>query len=126
LFTFDSAVASPFLCGKTFCNDYMKPTRMKSHLQSDHPLHINDSADQFRQKKARFNAGGKLTGYGFMPSQKPALEASYRVAYRIARAKKLHTIGESLIKPCAVDMVQLVCGEQYRKTLESIHDPTIK
>ena len=39
-----------FLCGKTFCNDNMKPTRMKSHLQTDHPLHVHDSADQFRQK----------------------------------------------------------------------------
>jgi len=110
-----------FLCAKTFCNDYMKPTRMKSHLQTDHPLHVNDSADQFRQKKARFHTAGKLTtGHGFVPTQKPALEASYRVAYRIAKVKKPHTIGETLIKPCALDMVQLMCGEQHRKALQTI------
>ncbi|XP_014667304.1 PREDICTED: protein ZBED8-like isoform X5 [Priapulus caudatus] len=97
------------------------PTRMKLHLQTDHPLRINDSADQFRQKKARFATAGKLTtGHGFVQTQKLALEASYCVAYRIAKVKKPHTIGETLIKPCALEMVQLMCGEQHCKGLETI------
>ena len=65
--------------------------------------------------------GSKLTtGHGFLPTQKPALEASYRVAYRIAKGKKPHTIGETLIKPCALEMVHLMCGEQHRKAVETV------
>ena len=109
-----------FLCGKTFCNDYMKPTRMKGHLQADHASHASESEERFRQKKARFESNGKLTtDHGFAPTQKPALEASYRVAYRIAREKP-HTIGENLVKPCALEMVQLKCGEQHHKAIKSI------
>ena len=37
--------------------------------------------------------------------QKPLVEASYRVAYRIAKSKKPHTIRDSLIK----QIVELVC-----------------
>ena len=40
-----------------------------------------------------------------------ALEASYRVSKRIAKAKSPHTIGEELIMPCAKEMVSLMIGE---------------
>ena len=48
------------------------------------------------------------------------MEASYRVAYRIAKEKKPHTIGEPLIKPCAMEMVELVCGVEQKRKLEKI------
>ncbi|XP_042236440.1 protein ZBED8-like [Homarus americanus] len=35
------------------------------------------------------------------------LKASYKAAYRIAKQKKPHTIGETLVKPCALEMVEL-------------------
>jgi hypothetical protein len=34
-----------------------------------------------------------------------ATEASYKVSYRISLAGEEHIIGESLIKPCAKDIV---------------------
>ncbi|XP_035213968.1 protein ZBED8-like [Stegodyphus dumicola] len=75
----------------------------------------------FTKKKAQFSKSGTLTKLGFGISQKPLVEASFRVAYRIAKSKKPHhTIGETLIKPCALEMVELVCGLEQRKKLEAI------
>jgi hypothetical protein len=42
------------------------------------------------------------------------------VAYRIAKHRKPHTIGEILVKPCALEMVELVCGLEQTKTLEAV------
>ncbi|XP_046861512.1 protein ZBED8-like [Xenia sp. Carnegie-2017] len=69
---------------------------------------------------ARFEKSGTLPKFGFIKTQKPCLEASYKVAYRIAKAKKAHTIGETLIKPCALEMTELVCGTEQRKKLEAV------
>jgi hypothetical protein len=40
--------------------------------------------------------------------------------YRIEHAGKAHTVGESLIKPCALEMATRVLGEQAKKKLETI------
>lgn len=37
---------------------------------------------------------------------------SYEVAYRVAQCKKLHTIVEELILPCAIDMVSTILDEK--------------
>jgi hypothetical protein len=51
---------------------------------------------------------------------KPSVDASYKVSLRIAKAKKSHKIGESLLLPAAKDMTSSVLGEKVAKQLESI------
>ena len=85
-----------FLCGKVLANGSMKPTKLKEHLTSVHPENTSDSVDLFRAKKARFEKVGTLPKLGIAPTQKPRLEASYKVAYRIAKQKKPHTQLERL------------------------------
>ena len=109
-----------FLCGKVLANASMKPTKLKEHLTSVYPANASDSVDIFREKKARFEKAGTLPKLGFAPIQKPCFEASYKVAYRIAKQKKPHTIGETLVKPCALEMVELVCGLEQRKKIEAV------
>lgn len=87
---------------------------------SVHPENTSESADIFRAKKARFEKAGTLPKLGIVPTQKPCLEASFKVAYHIAKQKKPHTIGETLVKPCALDMVELVCGLEQRKKIEAV------
>lgn len=84
----------------------MKPTELKEHLASVYPQHASGSLEVFQTKKERFEKSGMLPKLGFVPPQTPCLEACYKVAYRIVRNKKPHTIGESLIKPCALEMVE--------------------
>ena len=47
-------------------------------------------------------------------------KASYKLAYRIAKEKKAHTIGETLIKLCALEMTELVCGTEQRQKLKAV------
>jgi hypothetical protein len=49
-----------------------------------------------------------------------AVEASYKVSLRIAKAGKPHTIAESLLLPAAEDMASSVLGEKVAKQLEPI------
>ena len=37
--------------------------------------------------------------------------ASFKVAYRIAKCKKVHTIAEELVLPAALDLVSTIIGE---------------
>ena len=48
------------------------------------------------------------------------VEASYEVALTITNQKKSHTIAETLVKPCAIKMVEQVLGKQSSKKLEAI------
>lgn len=109
-----------FLCGKVLANASMKPAKLIEHLKSLHPENASKDLEFFTKKKAQFSKSGTLTKLGFGIPQKPLVEASFRVAYRIAKSKKPHTIGETLIKPCALEMVELVCGLEQRKKLEAI------
>jgi len=117
-----------FLCGKVLANASLKPAKLKEHLTSVHPKNALDSVESFRCKKARFEKGGTLPKFGFIKTQKPCLEASYKVASRIAKEKKPHTIGETLVKPCALEMTELVCGTEHRKKHEAdpLSNDTIK
>ena len=66
-------------------------------------------------KRTRFRAAGTLQSLGFVSEDKSALEGFYRDAWRIAKKKKPHTIGERLMKPCAMDMVEFVCAKEQKK-----------
>ncbi|XP_045123136.1 protein ZBED8-like [Portunus trituberculatus] len=48
------------------------------------------------------------------------VKASYVIALQVAKAKKPHTIGESLLKPCIVDSVRLVLGEESSQKMKQI------
>uniref|UniRef100_UPI00358E6FFE protein FAM200C-like n=1 Tax=Myxine glutinosa TaxID=7769 RepID=UPI00358E6FFE len=58
--------------------------------------------------------------FGFRPEEKPALQSSYEVAYRIAKCKKPHTIAEDLIKPCTEKMVELMIGPEAKKKIQQV------
>ena len=63
------------------------------------------------------------------PGQNKALlEASYRIAFRIAQSKKPHTVGEVLIKPCLIEATTLVLGKEKANKLEeiSLSNDTVK
>ena len=61
---------------------------------------------QFKQNRARLDANVTITSCGFVSVDKPILTASYEVAYLIAKQGKPHIIGETLVKPGAM---QLAC-----------------
>ena len=107
-----------FLCGKVLANSSMKPVKLKEHLNANHPGNISDSRDTFLQKKARFEVSGTSDKYGFVPTEKPLLVASYKIEYRIAKEKKPHSIAETLIQPCALEMTEIVVARIREENLK--------
>ena len=61
-------------------------------------------------KKMRLNSNGT-----YHETNKNANEASFYVALETARQKKPHTIGENLIKPCSLKIVELMLGNVEKK-----------
>ena len=101
-------------------NGSLKPSILRQHLQSSHPIESNYSNEEFSDKSARVRAEGTLAKQEFLPEHKVALEASYTVDFKIAKAKKDHTIGETFFKPCGLEMVRLMIGEEARRKIQQI------
>ena len=66
-------------------------------------------------KKSRLDFGGK-----YQQKNMAAIEASYLVALRIAKAKKSHTIAEELLLPATKDIVRVMLGAEYVNKLNTI------
>ena len=59
-----------------------------------------------------------LPHLGFTVEEKPTLQCSYEVAYRIAKCKKLHTTAEKLIEPCTEKMIEIMLGSETKKKIQ--------
>ena len=108
------------ICNLVMCNGNLKPSGLREHLNSKHRNYVGTSIDAFKLKRIRYDQKATLSSYGFAPPEKPFLEASYKVSYMIAKKKKPHTIGESLVKPCALEMAKIVLGEDAVKRLSQV------
>ena len=51
----------------------------------------------------------------FWPTNTAAVHASYAIDLHVAKTKKPHNIGETLLKPCILESVKLVLGEKAFK-----------
>ena len=45
---------------------------------------------------------------------------SFKVAYRIAKCKKMHAIAEELVLPAAIDLVSTMIGETVAQKLKVV------
>ncbi|XP_076315070.1 protein FAM200C-like [Tachypleus tridentatus] len=109
------------LCSTLFSNANLKPSKLDEHFQNKHGgRDAGNDIVTLRVKRARFDQVGTLPTYGFSPTEKPLLRASYEVAYQIAKSKKPHTIGEELIKPCALEMAKIVLRKEAEKKLQQV------
>ena len=98
----------------------MKPNKLKRHFDSKHPSFADKDTQYFTckadgVKKARLDSGGK-----YHKQTIAAVEASYLVALRIARAMKPHTIAEELLLPATKDIVRVMIGAEFVTKLSAI------
>ena len=105
------------ICNKVQSNDSLKPTKLKEHLHNVHQQHSRSFFESHASalKKMRVDSNGT-----YHKTNKNAIEASYYVAPEIARQKKPHTIGENLIKPCSLKIVELMLGNVEKKKIAAV------
>ncbi|XP_067943021.1 protein FAM200C-like [Watersipora subatra] len=71
-----------------------------------------DKSKPFFEAKERELKRAKLDSTGSFHIQAQAItEAFYALFYRIARDKKPHTIGETLVKPCLLVCTKIILGD---------------
>jgi len=109
------------LCDVTLSNSSLAPAKLREHFMKLHGQQYKDTTlEEFKVKRSRFDASATLPAMGFIAIDKPILSASYEVAYLIAKQGKPHTIGETLIKPCAMKMANIMLGKAAADKLSLI------
>nr|XP_054606757.1 protein FAM200C-like [Nothobranchius furzeri] len=110
------------ICNAKLSNSSLAPAKLKEHFLKLHGdgEYKNTTLAEFKVKRARFDEKATLPALGFVPINKPILTASYEVAYLIAKQGKPHTIGETLVKPAALKMANLILGTAAEGKLSQI------
>nr|XP_008103991.1 PREDICTED: SCAN domain-containing protein 3 isoform X1 [Anolis carolinensis]XP_008103992.1 PREDICTED: SCAN domain-containing protein 3 isoform X1 [Anolis carolinensis]XP_008103993.1 PREDICTED: SCAN domain-containing protein 3 isoform X1 [Anolis carolinensis]XP_008103994.1 PREDICTED: SCAN domain-containing protein 3 isoform X1 [Anolis carolinensis]XP_008103995.1 PREDICTED: SCAN domain-containing protein 3 isoform X1 [Anolis carolinensis]XP_008103997.1 PREDICTED: SCAN domain-containing protei len=108
------------ICGEVLAAESMKPNKLKRHFDCKHSSLAGKDPNYFRSKadglkKARLDTGGE-----YHKQNVTAVEASYLVALRIARAMKPHTTAEDLLLPAAKDIVQVMIGDEFVTKLSAL------
>ncbi|XP_076049322.1 zinc finger BED domain-containing protein 5-like [Oratosquilla oratoria] len=116
------------ICHKTPSNDSMKSHQLKKHLSNVRPEFVGKERQFFELKanylkKMRMDQDGK-----FQTESKAIVHASYAVSLLVATAKKPHSIGETLIKPCLVSCAGILLGESAVSKMKqvSLSNDTVK
>ena len=107
------------LCNVKLSNFSLAPAKLREHFTKvpGTGKYKDTTLTQFKQKRARFDANATITFYGFVLVDKPILTASYEVAYLIAKQKKPHIIGETLVKPAAMQLAKIMLGKEAENKL---------
>ncbi|XP_072380568.1 protein FAM200B-like [Diabrotica undecimpunctata] len=97
----------------------MKPNKLQRHLETLHSECMNQPREFFELKLKSHEKQRSYLKKTLTVNEK-ALLASYKTSHQIARCKKPHTIGEELILPAAIQIVETIFGDNFAKKLESI------
>ena len=97
----------------------LKAGKLQRHIKAKHPKLIDKPITFFRRLEKKLLSEKKTTKEFFSTSEK-CQKASYEVAYLIAKDKKPHRIGETLIKPAAVAISQITHGDKIAEELKEI------
>ena len=107
------------LCDVVFCNANLKPSKLSEHFRNKHGgVAAGYDVVTLKKKRALYEKSGALSKMGFTSVKKPRLLASYKVAYRIAKEMKPHTLAEEVIKPCVIDMADIIFGDGAARKLK--------
>lgn len=99
------------ICLEKLSGASMKPSKLKRHLMTKHAAYSNKGRPFFLRKKEEHVRQQKLMRGTATVSEK-ALRASFLASYRIAKSNKPHTIGEELLLPACMDIVEEMLGKE--------------
>ncbi|XP_003369970.1 putative zinc finger protein [Trichinella spiralis] len=101
----------------TLSNDALRPTRLQRHLHHRHPELSKKPVEYFCAKRdslSQMRLDEKVKRLSRLT------RASYEITMLIAKNKKPHTIGENLVKPCIVNAVKILLGDDMAKQFKNI------
>ena len=109
------------LCYKVLSNESLKKNKFKRHLETNQPQHVKKNRISFQHRETELIQSRicSETNPALLASKQATL-ASYVVSLRIGREMEPHTIGEKLVKPAAIDMARLMCGDNVASQLQSV------
>ena len=113
---------------KNIFKQYYETAPLKQHLANAHPSMIIKKWSFFELKLSSLKRQ-KLDRTGmFWQTNNAAIHSSFVIALHMAKAKKGHTIGETLSKPCKSESVKLMLVEKASQTMKqiSLSNGTIK
>ena len=110
------------LCNNKLSNSSLAPAKLREHFTKVRGIgkYAGTMHNQFKQKRAQFNAHASITSYGFVPVDKTILTALYEVVYLIGKHGKPHTIGETPVKPAALRMANIMLGTAAKDKLSLV------
>ena len=119
--TNDGGVPKPLcvICGDVLTNDSMKPSNLKRHLNTKHKEMSSKSKEFFARKHVELKGRQKQI-FEVSHTNTCALRASYKVALRVAKAKKPYTICETLVQGCIKDVCIEMLGEPAARKVAQV------
>ena len=108
------------VCFEVLAHTSLKPIKLKRHLETNYPELVDKNLSFFQRMEENLQKTRIDSTWSCQKGNNASLEASNQVAFRIAKAKKPHTIGEQLIAPACRDIVSLVLGEDSAKMISSV------
>lgn len=108
------------ICNLVMSNRNLKPPGLREHLENKHRSHVGTSIHAFNLRRVRYDQKPSLSSHGFTAPGKPLQEASYKATSKIAKEKKPHSIGDTLVKPCVMETAKSVQGEDALKQMSHV------
>lgn len=108
------------ICSTVLSNDALKPAKLERHIKTVHPK-LSDRPPAFFMGKLENLKKMKLgtSGSRFELNEK-VLTTSFKIAQLIAKLKKPHTSGKRSLKPCLLNAVEEVLGEEAKNKMQEI------
>ena len=107
-------------CNNALSNDFIRLAKLKQHLHNVH-LHSKDKDKIYIERQSRALKKMRLDALGeFFTREYKIVEASYVVTLEIAKQKKPHTIGETLINPFVLQMADTMLEKDAERKLVSV------
>uniref|UniRef100_K7FH88 BED-type domain-containing protein n=1 Tax=Pelodiscus sinensis TaxID=13735 RepID=K7FH88_PELSI len=116
----DAPGAQCVVCNKILSNSCLVPAKLRRHFETNHPEYKDKNISFFKQKLESLEKSKLFMSKIAKSDNENATEASYKVSYCISLAEEAHTIGESLIKPCAKDIVMCMLDQESSKKVEAV------
>ena len=106
---------------KTFSNSSLAPTKLLRHLHTNHSDYEDKPIKFLKRELDELNRSkASLTPEAGANLNERAFQASLQVSYCVAKTGKAHTIAETLIKPCIMDVAETVISGKFENVMQSI------